>query len=316
MSENQSSKVIAPSLIERAGGESGAFSLIDGKATAATIKAEIKEEVERIVAAGGKRPHLAAVLVGHDGGSETYVKNKVLACEACGFQSTLLRFEDDITEAELLVTVDRLNRDNSIDGFIVQLPLPKHIDEQKVIEAIDYRKDVDGFHPINVGRVAIGLPAFISATPKGILELLRRYNVETAGKKCVILGRSNIVGKPMSQLMMQKGVDATVTVCHSRSKTLKEECLQADIIIAAIGQPAFLKGDMVKPGVVVIDVGTTRVPDPSRKSGFRLQGDVDFDTVAPKASLITPVPGGVGPMTICMLMQNTLAAGKCEYYKD
>lgn len=316
MSENQSSKVIAPSLIERAGGELGAFSLIDGKATAATIKAEIKEEVERIVAAGGKRPHLAAVLVGHDGGSETYVKNKVLACEACGFQSTLLRFEDDITEEELLVTVDRLNRDNSIDGFIVQLPLPKHIDEQKVIEAIDYRKDVDGFHPINVGRVAIGLPAFISATPKGILELLRRYNVETAGKKCVILGRSNIVGKPMSQLMMQKGVDATVTVCHSRSKTLKEECLQADIIIAAIGQPAFLKGDMVKPGVVVIDVGTTRVPDPSRKSGFRLQGDVDFDAVAPKASLITPVPGGVGPMTICMLMQNTLAAGKCEYYKD
>ena len=290
------------------------MSLIDGKATAATIKAEIKQEVERIVAAGGKRPHLAAVLVGHDGGSETYVKNKVLACEACGFQSTLLRFEDDITEAELLATVDRLNRDDSVDGFIVQLPLPKHIDEQKVIEAIDYRKDVDGFHPINVGRVAIGLPAFISATPKGILELLRRYNVETAGKKCVILGRSNIVGKPMSQLMMQKGVDATVTVCHSRSKTLKEECLQADIIIAAIGQPAFLKGDMVKPGVVVIDVGTTRVPDATRKTGFRLQGDVDFDAVAPKASLITPVPGGVGPMTICMLMQNTLSAGKHEYY--
>ena len=290
--------------------------LIDGKATAAAIKAEIKQEVERIVAADGKRPHLAAVLVGHDGGSETYVKNKVLACEACGFQSTLLRFEDDITEEELLQCVSRLNRDNSIDGFIVQLPLPKHIDEQKVIEAIDYRKDVDGFHPINVGRVAIGLPAFISATPKGILELLRRYNVETAGKKCVILGRSNIVGKPMSQLMMQKGVDATVTVCHSRSKTLKEECLQADIIIAAIGQPAFLKGDMVKPGVVVIDVGTTRVPDATRKTGFRLQGDVDFDAVAPKASLITPVPGGVGPMTICMLMQNTLAAGKREYYKD
>ncbi len=290
--------------------------LIDGKATAAAIKAEIKQEVERIVAAGGKRPHLAAVLVGHDGGSETYVKNKVLACEACGFQSTLLRFEDDITEEELLQCVSRLNRDDSVDGFIVQLPLPKHIDEQKVIEAIDYRKDVDGFHPINVGRVAIGLPAFISATPKGILELLRRYNVETAGKKCVILGRSNIVGKPMSQLMMQKGVDATVTVCHSRSKTLKEECLQADIIIAAIGQPAFLKGDMVKPGVVVIDVGTTRVPDATRKTGFRLQGDVDFDAVAPKASLITPVPGGVGPMTICMLMQNTLAAGKREYYKD
>lgn len=290
------------------------MNLIDGKATATTIKAEIKEEVERIVASGGKRPHLAAVLVGHDGGSETYVKNKVLACEACGFKSTLLRFEDDITEEELLFCVSRLNNDADIDGFIVQLPLPKHIDEQKVIEAIDYRKDVDGFHPINVGRVAIGLPAFISATPKGILELLRRYDVQTSGKKCVILGRSNIVGKPMSQLMMQKGVDATVTVCHSRSKTLKDECLQADIIIAAIGQPAFLKGDMVKPGVVVIDVGTTRVPDASRKSGFRLQGDVDFDTVAPFASLITPVPGGVGPMTICMLMQNTLAAGKHEYY--
>ena len=292
------------------------MNLIDGKATATTIKAEIKEEVERIVAAGGKRPHLAAVLVGHDGGSETYVKNKVLACEACGFKSTLLRFEDDITEEELLTCVSRLNNDADIDGFIVQLPLPKHIDEQKVIEAIDYRKDVDGFHPINVGRVAIGLPAFISATPKGILELLRRYDVQTSGKKCVILGRSNIVGKPMSQLMMQKGVDATVTVCHSRSKTLKDECLQADIIIAAIGQPAFRKGDMVKPGVVVIDVGTTRVPDATRKTGFRLQGDVDFDAVAPKASLIIPVPGGVGPMTICMLMQNTLAAGKREYYKD
>lgn len=288
--------------------------LIDGKATAAAIKAEIKQEVERIVAAGGKRPHLAAILVGHDGGSETYVNNKVRACEECGFQSTLLRYEDDITEKELLATVDRLNADASIDGFIVQLPLPKHIDEQKVIEAIDYRKDVDGFHPINVGRMAIGLPTFVSATPKGILELLHRYGVETSGKKCVILGRSNIVGKPMSQLMMQKGVDATVTVCHSRSKTLKEECLQADIIIAAIGQPAFLKGDMVKPGVTVIDVGTTRVPDATRKSGFRLQGDVDFEAVAPLASKITPVPGGVGPMTICMLMQNTLAAARHEYY--
>ncbi|MBR1755344.1 MAG: bifunctional methylenetetrahydrofolate dehydrogenase/methenyltetrahydrofolate cyclohydrolase FolD, partial [Bacteroidaceae bacterium] len=295
-----------PSLTGGAGG--GSF--IDGKATAAAIKAEIAEEVKKIVAAGGKRPHLAAILVGHDGGSETYVSNKVRACEECGFQSTLIRFEDDITEEELLSCVSRLNRDDSVDGFIVQLPLPRHIDEQKVIEAIDYRKDVDGFHPINVGRMAIGLPAFVSATPKGILELLRRYGVETSGKKCVILGRSNIVGKPMSQLMMQKGVDATVTVCHSRSKTLKEECLQADIIIAAIGQPAFLKGDMVKPGVVVIDVGTTRVPDASRKSGFRLQGDVDFDSVAPLASKITPVPGGVGPMTICMLMQNTLAAGK------
>ncbi len=290
------------------------MTLIDGKATATTIKAEIKQEVERIVAAGGKRPHLAAILVGHDGGSETYVANKVRACEECGFRSTLLRFEDDITEAELLGQVDRLNADPDIDGFIVQLPLPRHIAEQHVIEAIDYRKDVDGFHPINVGRMAIGLPAFISATPKGILELLRRYHVQTSGAKCVILGRSNIVGKPMSQLMMQKGVDATVTVCHSRSKTLKEECRAADIIIAAIGQPAFVKADMVKPGAVIIDVGTTRVPDATRKSGFRLQGDVDFQAVAPLASQITPVPGGVGPMTICMLMQNTLAAAKHEYY--
>ncbi|MBR3858367.1 MAG: bifunctional methylenetetrahydrofolate dehydrogenase/methenyltetrahydrofolate cyclohydrolase FolD, partial [Bacteroidaceae bacterium] len=288
--------------------------LIDGKQTAATIKAEIKKEVEDIVARGGKRPHLAAILVGHDGGSETYVRNKVLACEACGFQSTLLRFEDDITEEQLLAEVDKLNKDASVDGFIVQLPLPKHISEQKVIEAIDYKKDVDGFHPINVGRMAIGLPCYISATPKGILELLRRYEIPTSGKKCVILGRSNIVGKPMAQLMMQKQYgDATVTVCHSRSKTLKEECLQADIIIAAIGQPAFLKADMVKKGAVVIDVGTTRVPDATKKSGFRLQGDVDFENVAPLCSYITPVPGGVGPMTICMLMLNTLAAGKHLY---
>ncbi len=289
--------------------------LIDGKQTAATIKAEIKKEVEDIVSKGGKRPHLAAILVGHDGGSETYVRNKVLACEACGFQSTLLRFEDDITEEQLLAEVDKLNKDASVDGFIVQLPLPKHISEQKVIEAIDYKKDVDGFHPINVGRMAIGLPCYISATPKGILELLRRYEIPTSGKKCVILGRSNIVGKPMAQLMMQKQYgDATVTVCHSRSKTLKEECLQADIIIAAIGQPAFLKADMVKKGAVVIDVGTTRVPDATKKSGFRLQGDVDFENVAPLCSYITPVPGGVGPMTICMLMLNTLAAGKKLYY--
>lgn len=289
--------------------------LIDGKQTAATIKAEIKAEVGEIVAKGGKRPHLAAILVGHDGGSETYVRNKVLACEACGFESTLLRFEDDITEEELLSCVSRLNRDPNIDGFIVQLPLPKHISEQKVIEAIDYRKDVDGFHPINVGRMAIGLPCYISATPKGILELLKRYEIPTSGKKCVILGRSNIVGKPMAQLMMQKQYgDSTVTVCHSRSKTLKEECRQADIIIAAIGQPGFLKADMVKPGAVVIDVGTTRVPDATRKSGFRLCGDVDFENVAPLCSYITPVPGGVGPMTICMLMLNTLAAGKHLYY--
>jgi methylenetetrahydrofolate dehydrogenase (NADP+)/methenyltetrahydrofolate cyclohydrolase len=290
--------------------------LIDGKQTAATIKAEIKKEVEDIVARGGKRPHLAAILVGHDGGSETYVRNKVLACEACGFQSTLLRFEDDITEEQLLQEVDKLNKDASVDGFIVQLPLPKHISEQKVIEAIDYKKDVDGFHPINVGRMAIGLPCYISATPKGILELLRRYNIPTSGKKCVILGRSNIVGKPMAQLMMQKQFgDATVTVCHSRSKTLREECQQADIIIAAIGQPAFLKADMVKEGVVVIDVGTTRVPDATKKSGFRLQGDVDFENVAPLCSYITPVPGGVGPMTITMLMWNTVQAAhrQCKY---
>ena len=290
--------------------------LIDGKATAATIKAEIKQEVDNIVAQGGKRPHLAAILVGHDGGSETYVKNTVLACAACGFESTLIRFEDDITEDELLACVAKLNNDDDVDGFIVQLPLPKHINEQRVIEAIDYRKDVDGFHPINVGRMAIGLPCFISATPLGILTLLQRYNIPTSGQKCVILGRSNIVGKPMAQLMMQKQYgDATVTVCHSRSKTLKEECQKADIVIAAIGKPNFVTADMVKEGATVIDVGTTRVPDATRKSGFRLNGDVKFDEVAPKCSFITPVPGGVGTMTICSLMRNTLAAGKREYYK-
>ena len=289
--------------------------LIDGKATAAQIKQEIAAEVAKTVAAGGKQPHLAAILVGHDGGSETYVKNKVLACEACGFKSTLIRFEDDVTEEDLLACVDQLNRDDDVDGFIVQLPLPRHIDEQKVIMAIDYRKDVDGFHPVNVGRMAIGLPCFVSATPLGILTLLQRYGIETSGRKCVILGRSNIVGKPMAQLMMQKQYgDATVTVCHSRSRTLKEECREADILIAAIGQPNFVTADMVKPGAVVIDVGTTRVPDSTRKSGFRLNGDVKFDEVAPKCSFITPVPGGVGPMTICSLMKNTLAAGKKEYY--
>ena len=285
--------------------------LIDGKATAAQIKTEIADEVKRIVANGGKQPHLAAVLVGHDGGSETYVKNKVLACEQCGFKSSLIRFEDDVTESELLSCVAQLNRDADIDGFIVQLPLPKYINEQKIIEAIDPRKDVDGFHPENVGRLATGLPGFISATPLGILTLLQRYNIETSGKKCVILGRSNIVGKPMAQLMMQKQYgDATVTVCHSHSQNLKEECRQADIIIAAIGRPDFVTADMVKPGAVVIDVGTTRVPDASRKSGFRLNGDVKFDEVAPLCSYITPVPGGVGPMTICSLMLNTLKAAK------
>ena len=289
--------------------------LIDGKATAAAIKEQIAREVAQIVAAGGKQPHLVAVLVGHDGGSETYVKNKVLACEKCGFKSTLIRYEEDVTEEELLQCVDKLNRDDDVDGFIVQLPLPKHIDEQKVTMAIDYRKDVDGFHPVNVGRMALGMPCFISATPLGILTLLQHYNIETSGKKCVILGRSNIVGKPMAQLMMQKQYgDATVTVCHSHSKDLKKECQEADIIIAAIGRPNFVTADMVKPGAVVIDVGTTRVPDATKKSGFRLNGDVKFDEVAEKCSFITPVPGGVGPMTICSLMKNTLAAGKKEYY--
>ena len=289
--------------------------LIDGKQTAATIKAEIAQQVSDIVARGGKRPHLAAILVGHDGGSETYVANKVLACKECGFTSTLLRFEDDITEEQLLHEVNKLNQDADIDGFIVQLPLPRHIDEQKVIEAIDFRKDVDGFHPINVGRMAIGLPCFISATPKGILELLKRYDIQTSGKKCVILGRSNIVGKPMAQLMMQKNYgDATVTVCHSHSATIKDECRQADIIIAAIGQPEFVTADMVKPGAVIIDVGTTRVPDPTRKKGIRLCGDVKFDEVAPLCSFITPVPGGVGPMTICTLMTNTLLASQKKIY--
>lgn len=285
--------------------------IIDGKATAEAIKAEIAEEVRQIVSNGGRAPHLAAILVGHDGGSETYVKNKVLACEKCGFESTLVRFEEDVTEEELLQCVDKFNKDESVDGFIVQLPLPKHIDEQKVIEAIDYRKDVDGFNPINVGRMSIGLPCFISATPLGIITLLKRYGINTSGKKCVVLGRSNIVGKPMAQLMMQKQFgDATVTVCHSHTKDIKKECLEADIIIAAIGKPNFLTGDMVKEGAVIVDVGTTRVPDATRKSGFRLNGDVKYDEVAPKSSFITPVPGGVGPMTICSLMKNTLQAYK------
>ena len=290
--------------------------IIDGKATATAIKAEIAQEVKQIMAKGGKQPHLAAVLVGHDGGSETYVKNKVIACEQCGFKSILIRYEDDVTEEELLACVDRLNKDADVDGFIVQLPLPKHIDEQKIIMAIDYRKDVDGFHPINVGRMGIGLPCFISATPLGILTLLRHYNIPTSGKKCVVLGRSNIVGKPMAQLMMQKQYgDATVTMCHSHTQDIKAECRQADIIIAAIGKPNFVTADMVKDGAVVIDVGTTRVPDATKKKGFRLNGDVKFDEVAPKCSYITPVPGGVGPMTICSLMKNTLAAGKHQYYK-
>ena len=290
--------------------------LIDGKAISAQIKQEIAQEVAQIVAAGGKRPHLAAILVGHDGGSETYVANKVKACEECGFTSTLIRYENNVTEDELLDTVRQLNADDDVDGFIVQLPLPPHISEQRVIETIDYRKDVDGFHPINVGRMSIGLPCYISATPNGILELLKRYNIDTRGKKCVVLGRSNIVGKPMAMLMMQKNYpgDATVTVCHSRSKDLVKECQEADIIIAAMGQPNFVRADMVKEGTVIIDVGTTRVPDATRKSGFKLTGDVKFDEVSPKCSYITPVPGGVGPMTIVSLMKNTLLAGKKAIY--
>lgn len=291
--------------------------LIDGKAVSAQMKQEIAAEVKQIVEQEGKRPHLAAVLVGHDGGSETYVANKVKTCEEVGFKSTLIRYESDATEDEILACVDRLNNDTDVDGFIVQLPLPKHISEQKVIEAIDYRKDVDGFHPINVGRMSIGLPCFVSATPAGILELLKRYEIPTAGKNCVVLGRSNIVGKPVANLMMQKGYpgDATVTVCHSRTPNIKEICLQADIIIAALGVPEFLKGDMVKDGATIIDVGTTRVPSTETKSGFKLKGDVAFDEVSKKAGHITPVPGGVGPMTIISLMRNTLLAGKKEIYK-
>lgn len=290
--------------------------LIDGKAIAAQMKKEIAEEVRAIKAAGGKAPHLAAVLVGHDGGSETYVANKVRTCEEVGFKSTLIRFDADASEADLLACVDNLNNDPDVDGFIVQLPLPKHISEQKIIEAIDYRKDVDGFHPVNAGRLSIGLPCFVSATPAGILELLKRYEIETRGKHCVVLGRSNIVGKPVANLMLQKGYpgDATVTVCHSRTPDIKRICLSADIIIAALGVPGFLKGDMVKDGVVVIDVGTTRIPSSETKSGFRIKGDVLFEEVSRKASFITPVPGGVGPMTIISLMRNTLLAGKKGIY--
>ena len=290
--------------------------LIDGKKVATDIKQEIAAEVEQMLAQGKRRPHLAAILVGHDGGSETYVKNKVLACEQCGFKSTLIRFEDDVTEQQLLDTIDSLNADADIDGFIVQLPLPKHISEQKIIEAIDYRKDVDGFHPINEGRMSIGLPCFLSATPAGIIELLRRYNVPTKGANCVVLGRSNIVGKPVASLMMQKATpgDATVTVCHSHTNNIKEICRNADIIIAALGSPGFVTEDMVKEGAVIIDVGTTRVPSTLTKSGWKLKGDVDFENVAPKCSFITPVPGGVGPMTIVSLMRNTLLAAQKSVY--
>lgn len=291
--------------------------IIDGKETAMEIKQEIAKEVKRMMAAGEKQPHLAAILVGHDGGSETYVANKVKACDECGFKSTLIRFEDDVTEDELLQAIDKLNHNDDVDGFIVQLPLPRHIDEQKVIEAIDYKKDVDGFHPINVGRMSIGLPCFRSATPQGILALLERYGIETSGKHCVVLGRSNIVGKPVAQMLLQKDNpgNCTVTVCHSATEDLPRQCRRADILIAAIGQPHFVKADMVKKSAVVIDVGTTRLPSTQTKSGFKLYGDVDFDEVAPLCSFITPVPGGVGPMTICALMKNTLLAAQHKIYQ-
>ncbi len=290
--------------------------LIDGKKVAAEIKQEIAAEVNRMIAEGKRRPHLAAILVGHDGGSETYVANKVKACEECGFTSTLIRFEDDVTEETLLAEIEKLNNNPEVDGFIVQLPLPKHISEQRLIEAIDYHKDVDGFHPINVGRQSIGLPCFRSATPAGIMTLLERYGIVTSGANCVVLGRSNIVGKPVASLLMQKANpgNATVTVCHRDTKNLKEICRNADILIAAMGRPNSVTADMVKDGAVIVDVGTTRVPDASRKSGFRLCGDVDFEAVAPKCSYITPVPGGVGPMTIVSLMLNTLLAAKHEVY--
>lgn len=289
--------------------------LIDGKKIAAIIKQEIAGEVENMLVQGLKRPHLAAVLVGHDGGSETYVAAKVKACEECGFTSTLIRFEDDVTEQELLDTVDRLNRDDDVDGFIVQLPLPRHIDPQRVIEAIDHRKDVDGFHPVNVGRLSLGLPCFKSATPLGILTLLEKSGIETSGKHCVVLGRSNIVGKPVASMLMQKAQpgNCTVTVCHSATPNIKEITRQADIIIAALGSPGFVTEDMVKDGVVIIDVGTTRVPADTPR-GWRLRGDVDFEHVAPHCSHITPVPGGVGPMTIVSLMKNTLLAAQHSIY--
>ena len=284
--------------------------LIDGKATAKAIKEEIKEEVDKLVLAGHRPPHLAAILVGHDGGSETYVAYKIKDCEEVGFKSSLIRFEDDVKEEVLLEKIRELNNDTGLDGFIVQLPLPGHINEQELIEAINPAKDVDGFHPVNVGRTVIGLPSFVSATPYGIIELLKRYHIETSGKHCVVVGRSNIVGRPLSILMSQKSVNATVTVAHSRTMNLEKLCASADILIAALGAPGFIKGHMVKEGAVVIDVGTTRVPSSETKSGFRLKGDVIFDAVAPKCSFITPVPGGVGPMTRVSLLNNTLLAAK------
>jgi methylenetetrahydrofolate dehydrogenase (NADP+) / methenyltetrahydrofolate cyclohydrolase len=289
--------------------------LIDGKKIASEIKSEIALEVRQLTEQGHRAPHLAAVLVGHDGGSETYVAGKVKACEEVGFKSTLIRYEDSVSETTLLDTVKKLNENDDIDGFIVQLPLPEHISEQKVIEAIDPSKDVDGFHPENVGRMVLGLPAFVSATPAGILDLIRRYNIPTAGKNCVVVGRSNNVGKPMGLLLSLKAYpgDATVTLCHSRTRDLPAVIRNADIVIAALGKAEFITADMIKEGAVVIDVGITRVPSPLTKSGWKLIGDVKFDEVAPKCSYITPVPGGVGPMTIVSLLKNTLMAARLRY---
>lgn len=289
--------------------------LIDGKKVASEIKQEIAAQVVDLVKEGNRAPHLAAILVGHDGGSETYVAYKIKDCEEVGFKSSLIRFEDDVTESELLAKVEELNNDNTLDGFIVQLPLPAHISEQKVIEAISPSKDVDGFHPENVGRMVIGLPSFVSATPYGIVELLKRYNIDMNGKNCVIIGRSNIVGRPLSVLLSQKAINATVTVAHSRTKNLEQLCQQADILIAAMGVPGFVSENMVKEGAVVVDVGTTRVKSDQTKSGWKLKGDVLFDEVAPKCSFITPVPGGVGPMTRVSLLQNTLLAATKKIYK-
>ncbi len=292
------------------------YQIIDGKKISEDIKLEIAAEVAEFVAKGGKKPCLAAILVGNDGGSETYVAHKVKACEQVGFDSVLIRFPETVSEIEIIEKVKEINNDNKIDGLIVQLPLPKHISEEKIIETINPEKDVDGFHPINVGRMLAGMPCYVSATPFGIMELLRRFKIETAGKHCVVVGRSNIVGRPMSILLSQKGNpgDATVTVCHSRTKNLAEITKTADILIAAMGKPDFITGEMVKNGAVVIDVGTTRVSSAETKSGWKLKGDVIFNEVAPKCSYITPVPGGVGPMTIVSLLGNTLKAAKREIY--
>jgi methylenetetrahydrofolate dehydrogenase (NADP+) / methenyltetrahydrofolate cyclohydrolase len=290
--------------------------LLDGKRIADEVKQEIAAEVTEMIAKGQKRPHLAAILVGNDGASETYVGHKEKSCGQVGFKSSVHRFPDTITEAELLKKVDELNNDSDVDGFIIQLPLPKHVADQKVIEAIDPKKDVDGFHPMNVGRMTIGLPSYVSATPDGIMELLRRYKIETSGKHCVVLGRSNIVGRPMANLLSQKGYpgDCTVTLCHSRTKNISEVLRTADILIAALGQPEFVTAEMVKDGAVVIDVGITRIKSEASKTGWKLVGDVKFDEVAPKCSYITPVPGGVGPLTIVSLLKNTLKAAKKEVY--